>query len=54
MEYLVASVGNDKVLLGSDYPFAMGDLDSVTSVKRLKSLSPPESEKILGGMPPGY
>ncbi len=49
LEYLVASVGNDKVLLGSDYPFAMGDLDPVSSVKRLKSLSPPESEKILGG-----
>jgi len=27
----------------------MGDLDPVASVNRLKSLSPSESEKILGG-----
>ncbi len=49
LAYLVASAGIDKVLLGSDYPFAMGDLDPVASVNRLKSLSPSESEKILGG-----
>ncbi|MFQ5852826.1 MAG: amidohydrolase family protein [Candidatus Binatia bacterium] len=49
LAYLVASAGNDKVLLGSDYPFAMGDLDPVTSVKCLKSLSSSDSEKILGG-----
>lgn len=49
LAYLVASAGNDKVLLGSDYPFAMGDLDPVASVNRLKSLPSSESEKILGG-----
>jgi aminocarboxymuconate-semialdehyde decarboxylase len=49
LAYLIACVGSDKVLLGSDYPFAMGDLDPVASVTRLNSLSPSESKKILGG-----
>ncbi|MBI2087158.1 MAG: amidohydrolase [Deltaproteobacteria bacterium] len=49
LAYLIAAVGSEKVLLGSDYPYAMGDLDPVPAVKRLKSLLPSESEKILGG-----
>ncbi|MBI2359326.1 MAG: amidohydrolase [Deltaproteobacteria bacterium] len=49
LAFLIASVGSDKVLLGSDYPYAMGDLDPVPAIKRLSSLSPSESEKILGG-----
>lgn len=49
LAYLIACVGSDKVLLGSDYPYAMGDLDPVPAVKRQRSLSPSDSEKILGG-----
>jgi len=35
------------VLLGSDYPFDMGDLDPFATVNRLKSISTAEKRKIL-------
>lgn len=48
LEYLVATAGAAKVLLGSDYPFDMGNLDCVA---RVRALSIDESAKnlILGG-----
>ncbi len=35
LEFLLASVGPDRVLLGSDYPFDMGELDCVARVEAL-------------------
>lgn len=49
LEYLTATVGTEKVLLGSDYPYDMADPHPVSSVRRLKSLSQEDEEKILGG-----
>jgi aminocarboxymuconate-semialdehyde decarboxylase len=48
LEFLIGSVGHDRVLLGSDYPFDMGNLDCVARVKAL-SLEPAARDFILGG-----
>jgi aminocarboxymuconate-semialdehyde decarboxylase len=45
---LIDYVGADHVLLGSDYPFDMGDARHVDSVRRL-GLAPEVEEAILGG-----
>ncbi|MBI3075998.1 MAG: amidohydrolase family protein [Deltaproteobacteria bacterium] len=48
LEYLVTTCGSDKVLLGSDYPFEMGDPDPVGSVRGLKGVSEEDRRRILG------
>ena len=48
LDYLVKVVGADRVVVGTDYPMAMGDFDPVRKVKDLK-LSDAERELILGG-----
>ncbi len=48
LEFLIGSVGHDRVLLGSDYPFDMGNLDCVTRVKAL-AIAPAARDRILGG-----
>jgi aminocarboxymuconate-semialdehyde decarboxylase len=45
LEFLIATVGPEHVLLGSDYPFDMGELDCVT---RVKSISSAGREIVLG------
>ena len=35
LEFLIETVGPEHVLLGSDYPFDMGELDCVARVKSL-------------------
>jgi aminocarboxymuconate-semialdehyde decarboxylase len=45
LEFLIATVGPEHVLLGSDYPFDMGELDCVA---RVKSVSSPGREIVLG------
>lgn len=47
--YLVALVGADHVLMGSDRPFDMGDNDPVGLVRRVPGLSEADQAKILGG-----
>jgi aminocarboxymuconate-semialdehyde decarboxylase len=48
LEFLVASAGASRVLLGSDYPFDMGTLDCA---RQVLALAVPEADKavILGG-----
>jgi aminocarboxymuconate-semialdehyde decarboxylase len=48
LEFLIGSAGADRVLLGSDYPFDMGQYDTVDLIQ---SLSIPETDKakIFGG-----
>jgi aminocarboxymuconate-semialdehyde decarboxylase len=48
LEFLIGSAGADRVLLGSDYPYDMGQYDAVDLIA---SLSIPEADKakILGG-----
>jgi aminocarboxymuconate-semialdehyde decarboxylase len=48
LEFLVASVGADRVFLGSDYPYDMGMLDCVRHVRAL-GIAPADRDKILGG-----
>ena len=48
LEYLVQNFGADHVLLGSDYPFDMGDPEPCASVGNLR-IDPRDKEKISGG-----
>jgi aminocarboxymuconate-semialdehyde decarboxylase len=48
LQYLVKVVGADRVVIGTDYPMAMGDFDSVQKVMQL-DLPAVQRELILGG-----
>jgi aminocarboxymuconate-semialdehyde decarboxylase len=48
LQYLVRVVGADRVVIGTDYPMAMGDFEPVNKVKDLE-LSDAERDLILGG-----
>ena len=48
LEFLISTAGPDRVLLGSDYPFDMGNLDCVARVRAL-SIDPAARDLILGG-----
>jgi aminocarboxymuconate-semialdehyde decarboxylase len=47
LRYLIDLVGADHVLLGSDYPFEMGDPDPVATVKA--AVAAEHQENVLGG-----
>jgi aminocarboxymuconate-semialdehyde decarboxylase len=47
LEYLVDIAGADRVLLGSDYPFDMGNLDCVQRVREI-DVPPTQREGVLG------
>ena len=49
LENLVRFAGSDHVLLGTDYPFDMGEDDPVKFINQLKSVPQAERDKILGG-----
>ncbi len=49
LEYLISTMGADKVLMGTDYPYDMSDPAPVTTVKSLKNVSDRDKAKILGG-----
>jgi len=48
LEYLVKVVGADRIVIGTDYPMAMGDFEAVRKIKDLH-LSDAERELVLGG-----
>jgi aminocarboxymuconate-semialdehyde decarboxylase len=48
LEFMIASVGVEHVLLGSDYPFDMGNLDCVARVEQL-AIPASDRDMILGG-----
>lgn len=48
LKFLIESVGADRVLLGSDYPFDMGNLDCVARVEAL-ALPGPDCAAVLAG-----
>ena len=48
LQYLVQVVGAERVVVGTDYPMAMGDFDSVAKVMQLE-LSDAQRGQILGG-----
>lgn len=47
LEALVARVGADRIVMGSDYP--VGETDPVGFVERCPSLGPADVEHIVGG-----
>jgi aminocarboxymuconate-semialdehyde decarboxylase len=48
LNYLVETVGPARVMMGTDYPFDMGDRDPVKTVASLPHLSDDEKEMIFG------
>jgi aminocarboxymuconate-semialdehyde decarboxylase len=49
LRHLVEVVGADRVMLGTDYPFDMGDTDPVTLVDATEGLSDDDRVAIKGG-----
>src|SRR5947207_5283146 len=49
LKYLVDSVGPERVMLGSDYPYDMSDVDPVRAIASLPHLSDQQRELIYGG-----
>jgi aminocarboxymuconate-semialdehyde decarboxylase len=48
LEFLISSVGAERVFLGSDYPYDMGMMDCVRHVRSL-DISAAARDQILGG-----
>jgi aminocarboxymuconate-semialdehyde decarboxylase len=48
LQYLVEVAGTDRVVIGTDYPMAMGDFESVNKINQL-NLSQAERSQVLGG-----
>ena len=48
LHYLVQAVGPDRVVIGTDYPMAMGDTEPVPKINALHSISEEERAQILG------
>lgn len=48
LRFLISTVGADHVLLGTDYPYDMGDFKPLQSINAVKGLSAKDKEKIIG------
>jgi aminocarboxymuconate-semialdehyde decarboxylase len=53
LQFLVGTMGLDRVILGSDYPFPLGE-EHVGSLVRQSNLSPDAKAKLLGGNALGF
>lgn len=49
LRFLVDQVGAERVMMGTDYPFEMGDPEPVRTVDSIPGLTEEERERILGG-----
>jgi aminocarboxymuconate-semialdehyde decarboxylase len=49
LAYLLETVGPDRLMLGSDYPFDMGDPNPIQTVDRIPGLDPERRRQILSG-----
>lgn len=49
LDYLIGRVGADRVVLGSDYPFEMGDPEAVRTVRAAPCLDAAQREAVLEG-----
>ncbi len=49
LEYLINSVGADKVMMGTDYPFDMADPEPVARMQRLPGIPEKDKQMVLGG-----
>ena len=48
LDYLIKTFGADHVLLGTDYPFDMGEYDPVEHVYQANGITESDREKICG------
>lgn len=48
LSHLINTVGADRIVIGTDFPFAMGNYDAVDHVLSVEGLSEDEQEAILG------
>ena len=53
LSHLIKTVGADRIVIGTDFPFAMGNADSVNHVLSVPGLSEEEQQAILGGTAAG-
>jgi len=49
LSHLIKTVGAEQIVIGTDFPFAMGNVDSVNHVLSVPGLSETEQKAILGG-----
>jgi len=49
LRHLIKTVGADQIVIGTDFPFAMGAADSVDHILSVDGLGPAEQEAMLGG-----
>jgi aminocarboxymuconate-semialdehyde decarboxylase len=49
LSFLASTVGPERIMLGTDYPFDMGNYNSVAGVESVASLTDAEKDLILGG-----
>jgi aminocarboxymuconate-semialdehyde decarboxylase len=49
LRFLIDQVGTDRVMMGSDYPFEMGDPEPVKTVESIPGLDDDQRDLILGG-----
>ena len=49
LEFLVAAQGADRLVIGTDYPYGMGDADPVGTVEGIPSLDAEDRRRILDG-----
>ena len=49
LEYLVRQYGPDHVLMGTDYPYDMGETDPIGFIEGSRALSDDERRLIFGG-----
>ena len=53
LRHLIRTVGADRVVIGTDFPFAMGNANSIDHVMSVDGLSEAEQAAILGGTAAG-
>ena len=49
LRFLIGRIGTERVLLGSDYPFALGEAMPGETIRRLDGISEPNRARLLGG-----
>lgn len=49
LRFLIGRIGTERVLLGSDYPFALGEAMPGETIRRLDGISPADRAGLLGG-----
>jgi aminocarboxymuconate-semialdehyde decarboxylase len=49
LRHLIEIVGPDRVMLGTDYPFDMGETDPVGLIESTEGITDAEREAICGG-----